>query len=112
MIAVHWHEGMFLRSHHFQAAQRWWAQLVSTNSKWDHYYNWGLRSVELDEDALANYRCVLRSLEARLRDGTVVAVSPGETVAPLSLQNSDFDQGKIFLFVHVPPFDLSRPNAP
>src|SRR5438045_3612479 len=66
--AVHWHEEMFLRPHHFQAAQRHWRHLADRGEKWDLQYNWGLRAIDLDLDALGNYRFVVRSLEARLRD--------------------------------------------
>ena len=66
--AVHWHDGMFLRPHHFLAAQRYEAHRAHQSEKWDHHHDWGLRSVDLDLDALANYRLVIRSLEARLRE--------------------------------------------
>ena len=63
---VHWHEGMFIRPQHFQTAQRYWAHLVDRSAKWDVHYNWGLRSVELDLDALANYRGVARRMAKRV----------------------------------------------
>ena len=64
--AVHWHEGMFLRPHHFQALQRHWSYQSQRNDKLDHYYNWGVRHIELDRDALARMhadyvRCGIRS---------------------------------------------------
>src|SRR5262245_22386414 len=71
---VHWHEGMFLRPHHLQAAQRYWAHQGMLGEKWDLHYNWGLRAIDLDLDALSNYRCVVRQLRARLRDGTLVSI--------------------------------------
>src|SRR5581483_8681683 len=72
--AVHWHEGMFLRPQHLQAAQRHTAHLSTVGDKWDLHYNWGLRDIDLDLEALANHRLVVRSLRARLRDGTLVSV--------------------------------------
>jgi type VI secretion system protein ImpJ len=65
---------MFVRPHHFQAAQRNLLDLAHTSEKWDCHYNWGLRSLAIDPDALGNYRLVVRSLRARLRDGTLVSV--------------------------------------
>ena len=65
---VHWDEGMFLRPHHFQAAQRYQLDLGARGAKWDYHYNWGLRNIDLDSEALANYRLVIRSVQARLRD--------------------------------------------
>jgi type VI secretion system protein ImpJ len=108
---VHWHEGMFLRPQHFQAAERSWSQRALDSSKWDHHYNWGLRSVELDADALTNYRCVIRSLEARLRDGTLVVVSPDEPLPPLLLREAFERASEVTVYLGVPLFNLSRPNA-
>src|SRR5262249_40660566 len=105
--SVHWHEGMFLRPHHFQAAQRHWfhrahldekwdhhygsrpprrphpsqaaqrpgSRRPHPDEKWDHHYGWGRPSVEIAPAALANKRFVVRSLRARLRDGTLVRAS-------------------------------------
>ena len=75
---VHWHEGMFLRPQHFQVSTRYSQAISDRGDKWDQYYNWGLRSLEFDRDALSNYRLVVRSLEARYRDGNRL---PGAAVA-------------------------------
>ncbi len=72
--AVHWYEGMFLRPHHFQAAYRHALALDQQSEKWDLHFNWGLRAIELDREALANYRFVVRSVKVRLRDGTLVTL--------------------------------------
>src|SRR5207237_7192345 len=72
--AVNWHEGMFLRPHHFQAAARHHHDQLRQAGRWDVHYNWGLRAVEIDPDALRNYRFVVPRLQARPRDGTLVRV--------------------------------------
>src|SRR5262245_46948613 len=108
---VHWHEGMFLRPQHFQSAQRHWSELAATNAKWDHHYNWGLRSLELDADALANFRCVVRSLEARLRDGALFVVAPDDPLPSLSLRNVFDRQQTVTVYLAAPVFHLSRANA-
>ena len=46
--SVHWHEGMFLRPHHFQAAGRHAQHLDRRAGAWDVHHNWGLREVTLD----------------------------------------------------------------
>ncbi|MCI0381267.1 MAG: type VI secretion system baseplate subunit TssK [Gemmataceae bacterium] len=109
--AVHWHEGMFLRPQHFQTAQRHWSQLLQHNVSWDNHYSWGLRSLELDLDALANYRCVVRSLEARLRDGTLVVISPEDTFPALNLRNAFERQSSVTVYLGVSVFHLGRPNV-
>jgi type VI secretion system protein ImpJ len=108
---VHWHEGMFLRPQHFQTAQRAWTRLLVDNASWDHHYNWGLRSLQLDMDALANYRCVVRSLEARLRDGTPVVITADEPLTPVPLRTAFEKSNSITIYVGVPLFNLNRANA-
>jgi type VI secretion system protein ImpJ len=108
---VHWHEGMFVRPQHFQAAQRYWTRQFVDSAKWDHHHNWGLRSVDLDLEALANFRCVVRSLEARLRDGTLVVVSPHDPLPDMPLRGAFERQGTVTVYVGVPAFNMARPNA-
>ncbi len=109
--AVHWHEGMFIRPQHFQTAQRYWAHLVDRSEKWDVHYNWGLRAVELDLDALANYRGVVRSLCARLRDGTLIALPEDGLLPALDLKPA-FEQGtSVTLYLAVPVLHLGRANV-
>lgn len=109
--AVHWHEGMFLRPHHLQAAQRHTERLLTTGAKWDHHYNWGLRSIDLDRTALGNHRLVIRSLRARLRDGTLVAM-PEETLLPaLDLKAALAESGGVTVYLAVPALNLNRANA-
>ena len=72
--AVNWHEGMFLRPHHFQAAGRYLNDQLRQSGRWDVHYNWGLRAIDIDADALHNYQFVVHRLEARLRDGTIIRI--------------------------------------
>ena len=51
--AVHWHEGMFLQPHHFQADHRYLTARTHRAMSWPVHHTWGLRSVEIDTDALA-----------------------------------------------------------
>ena len=108
--AVDWHEGMFLRPHHLQAAQRYAAQEISLNGKWDLHYNWGIRAVTLDLDALANYRLVVSRLKCRLRDGTLVSVPEDGLLTPLDLKPA-FEAGNSHtVFLGVPVLQLGKAN--
>src|SRR5262245_36208939 len=90
--AVHWHEGMFLRPHHFQTAGRHEQFMANRGEKWDLHYNWGLRAVEVDIDALTNYRFVVRRLDARMRDGTLVSIPEDGALPALDLKPA-FESG-------------------
>jgi type VI secretion system protein ImpJ len=110
VAAVHWHEGMFLRPQHFQADQRRWAHLVGRGAKWDCHYNWGLRAIDLDLDALANYRLVVRSLKARLRDGTLVDVPEDGSLSVVDLKNAFGRDSAVTILLAVPVLELTRSN--
>jgi type VI secretion system protein ImpJ len=109
--AVHWYEGMFLRPQHLQAAQRYEASQRDRGAKWDLHYNWGLRSVELNTTALANHRLVLQSLQARLRDGTLVSL-PEDTVSPTVDLKGPLERDRALkVFLALPSLRLNRANV-
>jgi type VI secretion system protein ImpJ len=108
---VHWHEGMFLRPHHLQAAQRHVAQLVAAGDSWDHTYNWGLREFELDPDGLANHRFVVRKMRLRLHDGTLLSVPEDGELPALDLQPVMGRDASPTIYLGVPVMHLGRPNV-
>lgn len=109
--AIHWHEGMFLRPHHFQAAARYNAEVMRLQVQWDQHYAWGLRSIEIDEDALKNYRFVVNRLRARFRDGTVVSVPEDGKLAPIDLKPALEGRNEVAVALAIPELQLGRPNA-
>ena len=109
--AVHWHEGMFLRPHHLQAAQRHIAHLQHLADHRDHPFDWGLRVFELDRDALANHRLVVRTLRARMRDGTLISLPEDGDLPALDLKSAFDREGVVTVFLGVPVLHLGRPNV-
>lgn len=110
--AVHWHEGMFLRPHHFQTSQRHLLQSINWGEKWDLHYNWGLRTIELDLDALANFRFVTRALQARLRDGTLISIPEDGILPTLDLKPAFESASNFTVYLAVPVLNLGKANAP
>lgn len=109
--AVHWHEGMFLRPQHFQAADRHALHVANQSEKCDQHYNWGLRAIDIDRNALTNHRLVIRRLQARLRDGTLIAI-PEEGVLPaLDLKPALEGTSSIMAYVGVPVWQPGRANV-
>ncbi len=108
---VHWHEGMFLRPHQLQAAQRHASTQLHTSSLWDQHYNWGLRAIEVEPDALANHRVVVRALQARLRDGTLVSVPDDGVLPALDLKPLLTGDSTLTLFLGVPVVHVGRANV-
>lgn len=109
--AVHWHEGMFLRPQHFQATQRYVHSLTSRVAKYDVHYNWGVRSIELDNDALANYRLAIRSLQVRLRDGSPVSVPEDGILPVLDLKDAFGRDNLVTVYLAMPLLQHARANV-
>jgi len=110
-LAVHWHQGMFLRPHHFQAADRYWHDQLQQSSRWDVHYNWGVRKIQINLDALKNFSFEVLRLEARLKDGTMVRVVNRGELPALELRDA-FVGGRNGLQVAlaVPRAELGRKN--
>jgi type VI secretion system protein ImpJ len=90
-LPVHWSEGMFLRPHHFQAAERYWTEAGQTSEKWDHHYNYGLRSIELSKEAIANYKIQVSVCHARMPDGSLIALDAGQEPDRVDLKTAVLD---------------------
>lgn len=76
-LPVHWYEGLFLRPQHLQAADRHWSELGAVSLQWDHPYSYGLHQIEYSKEALSNYQFEVSTVRARMRDGTLVDLGPG-----------------------------------
>jgi type VI secretion system protein ImpJ len=102
---------MFLQPHHFQAQHRYVTARTHRGVKWPVHHNWGLRSVQIDTDALANNRLVIRSLEACLRDGTPVSV-PEDGVLPALDLKELFQPGQpLTVYLALPVLNLGKANV-
>jgi type VI secretion system protein ImpJ len=84
--------------------------MMETADRWDHHYNWGLRAFELDRDALANHRFVVRTLQLRLRDGTLVCVPEDGELPALDLRPALEREGALTVLLGVPIVHLGRAN--
>jgi len=108
---VHWHEGMFLRPHHFQLSHAHQAEQSHLSEKWDQHHNWGLRAIDLDLDALANSRLVVRSLKLRLRDGTLVTIPDDGVVPPVDLKPALQQADSATVYLGLPVLQAGRANV-
>ena len=109
--AIHWHEGMFLRPHHFQAADRHARALASQHVRWDNHHSWGVRHLSIDQDALGGFRFVVRLLEARFRDGAAVMLPEDGGEPSLDLKEAFKAQGRVEVYLAVPQWQSGRPNV-
>jgi type VI secretion system protein ImpJ len=102
---------MFLRQHHFLTEHRQILRLTQLDEKWTLHHNWGLRSIGLNTDALANFRFSVTSLEARLRDGTLIEVPKDGTLSELDLKPALESNRKVTVHLAVPVLKSSQSNV-
>ena len=119
---VNWSEGMFLRPHHFQAAERHFDERMKTGEVWDTAYNYGLRSIKINKEAIANYHVEVTACQARMADGTIIDFDTGEAPDRIGLKK-DFrglevglegalaSKAVVRIFLGVPALKLGRPNV-
>lgn len=108
---VHWQEGMFLRAQHFQTQERRWLDTLKRSTSWDCHFHWGVRAIEIDKGALANYRFAVRSLAARLHDGTLVEVPGDGALAVRDLKPAFERTRQVTVYLAVPSLRLGKVNV-
>jgi len=110
-LPIHWSEGLFLRPHHFQAADRYWTEALQTGQQWDHQYFYGIRKLELSDEAIANYQFQVNACHARMRDGTLIAIDPGAELDRLDLKEAFAKEPVVRVFLAVPKLKLGGVNV-
>ncbi len=78
---VTWSEGLFLRQHHLQQADRYAESLVETRTRHISPYPWGFSSLKIDEDLAQRNKFALRSATGVFQDGTPFDM-PGNSPLP------------------------------
>src|SRR5688572_7593188 len=99
--SLYWQDGMFMWPHHMQQEMRFQTELVALNHKWDVHHNWGLRHIDIDAEALKTGQFALRSLQARLRDGTLIEIPADGRLPFLDLNEISAGKDVVALFLAV-----------
>ena len=97
--SVHWSEGLFLRPHHFQAADQAHAEQALRHTALNQPYYWGLSACTLDAEALSAFRFVVRKLRLRFRDGTIVDLPDDAPLADLDLKPLFVGRSRLQIFL-------------
>jgi type VI secretion system protein ImpJ len=109
---IHWYEGMFLRPHHLQVAQRRLETLVRASLDCAAPFTWGFVELETAKEPLENCtlrvdRCVLR-----MKDGTWVHVPENAEIAPLNFEAAlGAGGGAVDILFGLPYLQEVRANA-
>lgn len=110
--AVNWFEGMFLRPHHFQAADRYWQETVAEQVDFTSAYSYGVFQVNISADALKNGVLEFSGLKARWHSGTIVSQSETqvERVA-LAQRMAGVGSQTVMIYLGIPIMLEGQPNA-
>lgn len=109
---MHWSEGMFLRPHHLQTAQRWMETVVNTAVDSLRPFTWGFVDLHVAPEPLENFTLRLDQCTARLKDGTWIRVPENTHVGPLNFQKAlESGRGALDLFLGVPHLQEVRANT-
>ena len=80
-----WSEGMFLRPQHFQQHDRYLEALIEDRCSPLRPYSWGMRELEINQEALGLGKIDIASCRAVLPDGTTLNI-PHSDAAPEALE--------------------------
>ncbi len=108
---VYWYEGMFLKPHHFQAAERAITEDLRAAEDWNHPFNWGFRRIRLDREAISNFEGVVRSCEARFKDGTRISIPDDTEVETINLKSALTRSSETILYLAIPSLHRGRANV-
>ncbi|MDR2864890.1 MAG: type VI secretion system baseplate subunit TssK [Spirochaetaceae bacterium] len=76
---LHWNDGQFLQPHHFQYLQRRNSENLRRNLSFSLRHAWGLIDFEIDKEALAGFRIILRRFSAIMPSGFELS-EPGNCI--------------------------------
>jgi type VI secretion system protein ImpJ len=112
-LPLNWSEGMFLRPHHFQSADRHWNELFGLHQIIDQPYGYGVFDVKISEESLANGVVELGSLKARFRDGSILWLDSQQPSIPMKsrLEKGFSSSNAVTLLLAVPQRTDGRPNT-
>src|SRR5262245_30830049 len=74
-------------------------------------FNWGLHSIELDQDAIADGFVSLRSCEARFKDGTKLLIPNDGTVDPIDIRSALANCDTVSIYLAIPALQPGLSNV-
>jgi type VI secretion system protein ImpJ len=109
---VLWAEGMFLRPHHLQTAERYREEALQREIQRIQPFYYGLQSLDVAPDQLENFVFEIRDVSLKLKDGTALSSDSTLRISPRSFKNElDKAGGRMRVFVGVPVLRENAPNT-
>jgi type VI secretion system protein ImpJ len=104
--SVAWTEGLFLRPQHLQQHELFNEERLRYHFRTLDPFHWGIRELEVDEEALVDHKLTILRLEAILPGGAIVSY-PGNAV----IESRSFDPTQERIEVHLGIHQLSATEA-
>lgn len=109
---IHWSEGMFLRPHHLQGAQRYLETVVRTSVEAVRPFAWGFYSLRVAKEPLENFTLRLDLCELRLKDGSWVRAPENTQIDPLNFKAAmDAGNNALDIYLGIPAMQEVRANS-
>ncbi len=109
---VLWAEGMFLRPHHLQTAERYREEALQREIQRIQPFFYGLQSLDVAPDQLENFVFEIRDVSLKLKDGTALSSDSTLKISPRSFKNElDKAGGRMRVFAGVPVLRENAPNT-
>ena len=83
---IYWHQGLFLKPHHFQYLQAYQQQDNLILKECMEPYFWGISKLNIDEKELLNKNFIIQELDIVFLDGTIVKLPENAVVASRSFE--------------------------
>ena len=91
---VHWTEGLFLRPHHLQQADRHLENAIESRTRHVTPYPWGFSALEIDRDLAQQSKFALRQAAGVMPDGGLFDF-PGQSPPPAPIAAPETAAGQI-----------------
>jgi type VI secretion system protein ImpJ len=91
---VNWSEGLFLRPHHLQQADRYFENALESRVRHVTPYPWGFAALELDRDLSQQSKFALRQAAGVMPDGSLFDF-PSDSPAPAPIDAPETAAGQI-----------------
>ncbi len=102
--SLYWGEGLFLRPQHFQILERQFHDKLVRSEHWATPFGYGLHKIQIDHDALSNWRVSLTACHLRLKDGTQLRFNEAAHLSPVEIPRDAFTRAdsRVRVYVGVP----------
>ncbi len=109
---IHWYEGVFLRPHHLQAAQRHTDTLLRSAVDGVRSFGWGFVELEIAEEPLESLTLRIDRAECRLKDGAWLRIPDNTEVPARNFEEAlDSGNGQCEVLLGIPQMQAVRANS-